>query len=164
MSPGTPGSHPVIASIPGVVEEVRVAVGDSVVVGQPVVVIESMKMEHVVIAEIAGTVSSVAVRIGEQVGETDPLAFIEPSAIADASPTREDKPFDPEAIRPDLAELLERKRRTLDEGRPTAVSKRHAVGHRTARENIGDLVDPGLLSSMDRSCSRHSESGGRTKS
>ena len=32
---------------------------------------------------------------------------------------------------------------TLDEGRRSAVTKRHKQGRRTARENIADLVDPG---------------------
>jgi acetyl-CoA carboxylase carboxyltransferase component len=45
--------------------------------------------------------------------------------------------------RPELAELRERKALLADEARPEAVDKRHATGRRTARENLGDLVDPG---------------------
>jgi len=45
--------------------------------------------------------------------------------------------------RDDLAEVLARRTRTLDEARPDAVAKRHAAGGRTARENVDDLVDPG---------------------
>jgi acetyl-CoA carboxylase carboxyltransferase component len=47
------------------------------------------------------------------------------------------------ATRADLAELLERRALTRDEARPEAVGSRHAGGHRTARENIADLVDQG---------------------
>ncbi|MBI3693054.1 MAG: biotin carboxylase, partial [Mycolicibacterium aromaticivorans] len=43
--------------------------------------------------------------------------------------------------RPDLAELLRRRALTEDPARPEAVSRRHAAGGRTARENIADLVD-----------------------
>jgi methylmalonyl-CoA carboxyltransferase 12S subunit len=43
----------------------------------------------------------------------------------------------------DLAEVLARRARTLDEARPDAVARRHEGGGRTARENLDDLVDPG---------------------
>jgi acetyl-CoA carboxylase carboxyltransferase component len=45
-------------------------------------------------------------------------------------------------VRDDLAEALERRRLTGDEARPEAVAKRHALGARTARENLADLIDP----------------------
>ncbi len=49
----------------------------------------------------------------------------------------------PEGVRDDLAEVLDRRRRALDEGRPHAVAGRHERGGRTARENLDDLVDEG---------------------
>ncbi len=45
--------------------------------------------------------------------------------------------------RPDLAESVARHFIGLDESRPDAVARRRAVGRRTARENIADLVDAG---------------------
>jgi acetyl-CoA carboxylase carboxyltransferase component len=48
-------------------------------------------------------------------------------------------------LRPDLAEALERRALTADDARPEAVERRHARGHRTARENVADLVDPGTF-------------------
>jgi acetyl-CoA carboxylase carboxyltransferase component len=45
--------------------------------------------------------------------------------------------------REDLAELLRRRALTEDASREDAVSRRHAAGGRTARENLADLVDPG---------------------
>jgi acetyl-CoA carboxylase carboxyltransferase component len=50
---------------------------------------------------------------------------------------------DLDTLRPDLADVVARHRHTLDEARPDAVAKRRKTGHRTARENIDDLVDPG---------------------
>jgi len=41
-----------------------------------------------------------------------------------------------------LAALKERLSRTVDESRAEAAEKRHAMGYRTARENLADLVDP----------------------
>ena len=45
--------------------------------------------------------------------------------------------------RPDLVDLRTRLSKTTDAGRPEAVAKRRKTGHRTARENIADLVDEG---------------------
>ena len=44
-------------------------------------------------------------------------------------------------FRPDLAKVQERHAPTLDHNRSAAVAKRHAQGHRTARENITQLCD-----------------------
>src|SRR5690606_7229947 len=49
--------------------------------------------------------------------------------------------IDLDFIRPDLAELLERRAGLYDERRPDAVARRRRTGQRTARENIADLLD-----------------------
>ena len=38
-------------------------------------------------------------------------------------------------------QFLDRLKKTTDEGRSAAVKKRHQLGHRSARENLSDLVD-----------------------
>jgi acetyl-CoA carboxylase carboxyltransferase component len=48
-----------------------------------------------------------------------------------------------ETPRADLVELMRRRALTEDAARLEAVERRHARNGRTARENIGDLVDPG---------------------
>jgi acetyl-CoA carboxylase carboxyltransferase component len=48
-----------------------------------------------------------------------------------------------DGVRDDLAEVLERRRRTSDEARPEAVERRRDAGARTARENLDDLIDAG---------------------
>ncbi|MEI6405150.1 MAG: biotin/lipoyl-binding carrier protein [Actinomycetes bacterium] len=53
------------------VMEVYVSEGDTIAVGDTVVLLESMKMEIPVIAENAGTVTRVAVSIGDVVQEGD---------------------------------------------------------------------------------------------
>jgi 3-methylcrotonyl-CoA carboxylase alpha subunit len=60
------GDH-VLAPMPGLVQAVVVAVGDSVKAGDRVVVLEAMKMEHVLRAPRDGVVASVAVTPGAQV-------------------------------------------------------------------------------------------------
>ncbi len=47
--------------------------------------------------------------------------------------------------RADLEELRKRRALTEDDARPEEVERRHASGHRTARENVSDLLDPGSL-------------------
>src|SRR3954454_10919221 len=50
---------------------------------------------------------------------------------------------DPASVRNDLLELRRRLELTEDAARAEAVSKRHDRGGRTARENVGDLIDEG---------------------
>src|SRR5690606_3273190 len=45
----------------------------------------------------------------------------------------------------DLAKGPDRRALGLDEARPEAVAKRHAIKRRTARENVYDLVDEGTF-------------------
>lgn len=70
-------SHAVNAEIVASVLSVEVAVGDKVSGTQPVVVLESMKMEIPVLAEVDGAVSEVVVAVGDVVHDGDPLVLID---------------------------------------------------------------------------------------
>jgi acetyl/propionyl-CoA carboxylase alpha subunit len=61
------GSGSVVAPMPGKVVKVLVAVGDAVTAGQPLVVVEAMKMETTLVAEIDGRVARVAAEAGAMV-------------------------------------------------------------------------------------------------
>ncbi|MFI0348863.1 biotin carboxylase N-terminal domain-containing protein [Actinomadura sp. 9N407] len=63
--------------MPGTVLAVKVAEGDAVTEGQPLVVVEAMKMEHTVTAPIAGVVAQLPARTGAQVALDAVLAVIE---------------------------------------------------------------------------------------
>lgn len=65
------------AEITANVWQVRVEVGQSVEVGDELVILESMKMEIPVIAPLAGTISELAVAPDDQVTEGDLIAVIE---------------------------------------------------------------------------------------
>jgi len=71
------GSAMVVAPIPGKVVAVKVAEGDAVEPGQPLVVLEAMKMENELVAERAGTVRAVHVGPGETVDAGAALVEIE---------------------------------------------------------------------------------------
>lgn len=139
-----PGTVAVAAPMQGTVVSVEAAEGDLVRAGAPVVIIEAMKMEHVVRAGEAGVVRMLAAAPGDTVAEGAPLLFTEP-ADAGGDHAAEQDGADLDAIRADLAETLRRHEIGLDAARPEAVAKRHARGHRTARENIADLCDPGTF-------------------
>jgi 3-methylcrotonyl-CoA carboxylase alpha subunit len=70
-----PGSA--VASTPGTVVAVHVAVGDVVEKGARLVTLEAMKMEHAVVAGEAGTVSEVRVGAGDAVDEGALLVILE---------------------------------------------------------------------------------------
>ena len=132
----------VVSPLQALVGVIEVVEGDLVRPGQAVAVLEAMKMEHLVHAERGGRVVRVVVASGEAVRLGQPLLYLEPAEVeGDMAQAVED--IDPDAIRPDHAEVIARHRFTLDEARPEAVAKRRKTGHRTARENIDDLVDPG---------------------
>jgi acetyl-CoA carboxylase biotin carboxyl carrier protein len=65
------------AHITGSIWKVECAVGDSIAVGDEVMIIESMKMEMPVEAEDAGTVTEIRVAEGDSVEEGDVLVVLE---------------------------------------------------------------------------------------
>ncbi len=132
----------VVAPLAATVGAITIREGDLVRPGQALAVLEAMKMEHLVCAGAGGRVVKIAVEAGQTVAEGQPVVFLEAAEVegaVDAQAVEEDL----DALRPDLAEVIARHRYTLDEARPGAVAKRRKTGHRTARENIDDLVDPG---------------------
>ncbi|HEX6418687.1 MAG TPA: carboxyl transferase domain-containing protein [Acidimicrobiales bacterium] len=163
----------VVSPLTGTVARVERAVGAEVGAGTTVVVVESMKMEYAVDAGVGGTVVEVRVAVGEAVQPGDVLAVVAEAVVAEAGDgtaggTAGDAPgeaagavapggAEPAApgapaqaaapsgadLRADLAEVVERHAAGLDEARPDEVARRHERGHRTARENVADLLDPG---------------------
>ena len=75
---GGAGSGEVRTPMQGTIIKVLVADGDTVETGQPVVVLEAMKMENNLLATCAGTVSEVRVSAGDLVGGGDLVVMIEP--------------------------------------------------------------------------------------
>ena len=55
------------SKVPGVVHEVKAAVGDKIEKGQPVVFLEAMKMKMPVASPEAGVLKSLAVNAGDRV-------------------------------------------------------------------------------------------------
>ncbi len=137
----TDDTKPVTAPMLGTIVEVTAAVGDIVAPGQTVFVVEALKMQHLVTAPVGGLVVAVGGAVGDAVEAGEIIVLIEPRDVGDMT-SGEDEEWNPDEIRPDLAEMYARRHIMKDEGRPGPVAKRHAIGQRTARENIADLLDP----------------------
>jgi biotin carboxyl carrier protein len=65
--------------MPGLVVELRVKPGDAVQVGQPLVVMEAMKMQNELVSESPGVVREVRVRLQQAVESGTELVVIESS-------------------------------------------------------------------------------------
>jgi acetyl/propionyl-CoA carboxylase alpha subunit/acetyl-CoA carboxylase carboxyltransferase component len=143
LAQATPdGAEAVGAPLQATVGRIEAAPGDLVRQGQALAILEAMKMEHVVVAPVSGRVLGLAADVGQTLLKGQPILFILPEDVA-GQETAATEEIDPDAIRADLAEVIARHRFTLDEARPDAVAKRRRTGHRTARENLDDLLDPG---------------------
>jgi biotin carboxyl carrier protein len=74
---GAAGPRALKAPMPGRVVRVLVGVGDEVVEGQAIMVIEAMKMQNELKSPKAGRVVRVAAGVGDTVGAGDVLAVVE---------------------------------------------------------------------------------------
>ena len=142
--PEMAGSLAVRAPMQATIVSIDVREGDVVRAGAQLLVVNSMKMEHVVSAPSGGVVLRLTVAPGDTVMEGAPLVFLDEREDAGAEGSR-DSAEDLDHIRPDLALVNRMHAVTLDAARPEAVAKRYASGHRTARENVEDLCDPGTF-------------------
>ena len=122
--------------------QLAVQPGQALRKGEPLLVLEAMKMEHVLVAPADGVVVELLFAAGEAVREGEVLlrlrpGLAEPSVAAAA--LQEEAP----AERAEVAAWRARQALTLDAARPEAIAKRHALGLRSARENVEDLCDAG---------------------
>jgi biotin carboxyl carrier protein len=76
---GAGAGEVVTAPMPGLVVAIKVAAGDAVAAGQPVAVIEAMKMQNELVARHGGVVSDVLVQERASVSAGQPLVRIRPA-------------------------------------------------------------------------------------
>jgi acetyl/propionyl-CoA carboxylase alpha subunit/acetyl-CoA carboxylase carboxyltransferase component len=134
----------VVAPMQGTVVSLAVKEGDEVHAGEPILVMEAMKMEHVIAATVSGVVQHLHVAAGDAVYEGATLASIDEREVTIGRDNMTEQ-LDLTAVRPDLEEVMDRHAITLDARRPDAVAIRRATEQRTPRENINDLVDEGTF-------------------
>ena len=135
-------THKITAPMQAVVHELRAAQGDQVQARQEIILLEAMKMHHAIAAPASGVVGALTVKLGEVV-EEGAVLFTLTETEETQKTDNETQEVNLDATRADLDELQARVKRTLDANRPEKVKRRHAKGHRTARENVEDICDEG---------------------
>ncbi|MBE0423283.1 MAG: acetyl-CoA carboxylase biotin carboxyl carrier protein subunit [Lutibacter sp.] len=65
------GKTKIVAPIPGIILSIDVKVGDTIKVGDRLLVLEAMKMENNITSEQSGVVSAVNVKVGQQVLQSE---------------------------------------------------------------------------------------------
>jgi acetyl-CoA/propionyl-CoA carboxylase biotin carboxyl carrier protein len=88
---GVSGTWVARSPMPGSVVDIPVVVGASVGAGDPVVVVEAMKMEHTLRAPGAGTVTAIRTTVGAQVRLDEELVEVELPSESDDQPDSEAK-------------------------------------------------------------------------
>ncbi len=135
------GQHGLTSPIQATLFALHVSVGDTVALGQDIATFEAMKMEHVLTADCAGTITDIPALVGKTLPIGGLVATLLPNGdtaeIAQSATAR-----DLDHIRPELAELRQRRSFGQDEMRPVAVGKRKKLGKNTARENLALMCDP----------------------
>src|SRR6185295_5191996 len=121
------GETLVEAPMQGTIVSVDVSAGDSVVAGQQLMLIESMKMHHAIESPCDGTVTGLLVEGGATVMAGAAVASISPGVVAQRAAV-EVAGRDLTSVRADLAEVDARHAIGLDAARPQAVGQRRAVG------------------------------------
>jgi biotin carboxyl carrier protein len=67
----------IVAPIPGVVMSIDVKVGDTLKVGDRMLVLEAMKMENNIVCETAGTITALNITVGQQVLQDEVMIELE---------------------------------------------------------------------------------------
>lgn len=71
-SPTARGREYIKSPLPGVIVDIHVKVGETVIPGQKVITLEAMKMQNEIVSEFGGIVNTIKVKVGEQTN-TDQL-------------------------------------------------------------------------------------------
>ncbi|CAH8292100.1 biotin-dependent enzyme [Mariniflexile fucanivorans] len=67
----------IIAPIPGIILSINVKIGDTIKVGDVLLVLEAMKMENSIASEKSGTVTAINVKVGQQVLQSEVMIELE---------------------------------------------------------------------------------------
>jgi acetyl-CoA carboxylase carboxyltransferase component len=118
---------------------VDVKLGDPVAKGQPLVNLESMKMQTLLTAPEDAVITAILVASGDTIQAGQLLLEIKAaSAISESTKQKAAEQPAPSNL---LEELQTQLAYSSDTMRPDAVQRRHKKGYRSARENVTDLCD-----------------------
>lgn len=75
-APVSTGGTNILTPLPGVILDILVKVGDTVSIGQKLIVLEAMKMENNIESDVAGKILEIQVNKGDSVMQGDTLLII----------------------------------------------------------------------------------------
>ena len=133
----------IISPLAAAVINVEVKPGDQVLKDQPLVSLESMKMQTLITAPEEAVIKAVLVANGDTIQAGQILLELECAAAgAKAAPaiTRQVVPAD-QTLDNLLKDLQKQLAYSSDVARADSVQRRHKKGYRSARENLADLCD-----------------------
>ena len=133
----------IISPLAAAVINVEVKPGDQVLKDQPLVSLESMKMQTLITAPEEAVIKAVLVANGDTIQAGQILFELECAAAgAKAAPaiTRQVVPAD-QTVDNLLKDLQKQLAYSSDVARADSVQRRHKKGYRSARENLADLCD-----------------------
>ena len=139
-----PGQRAVACPMAGSILEVRVAEGDRVAAGEPLLIVSAMKMESQVAAPLAGTVAALQpLTSGDTVEAGQVVAVIAPAEGAvELQPERRDDTWAPQLD--DVATMQALAHKRLAPGSDErGVVRQRSRGKLTCRERIDLLLDDG---------------------
>ena len=126
--------------MPGVVIQINAKAGDAIAKGDPLFIVEAMKMENIISAKENGVVNNISVNVGDVISKGQLLLdYAENENGQELIKEKVNENIKRE--RNDLEKLKEREKYLFDKNRPEAVAKRKKNNQNTARENINLLVD-----------------------
>ena len=143
------GEEAVECPVGGLVVELRVAVGDAVNVGDPVIVVSAMKTETLVESTVSGLCVSVqSLESGDKIGSGDMVAVID--TVAQGSGKWESGAGLPESetwdyIMKDVALRHQMAIDRLNDPEDPGVARQKSRGKLTCRERIDLLLDDGSI-------------------
>ena len=76
IEPILPGHESIVAPIPGLILEIKVKVGETVVAGQMVAILEAMKMENSLTTHVSGTIKEIRFDKGSEVSTGDVVMIV----------------------------------------------------------------------------------------
>ena len=131
-------SHTITASSIAIVSDIQVHQGQTVIQGQPLLMLHIMGTDLPIVAPQAGVIRRLLVSTDDEVETEQALIEIDHISHSDVALT---DPKSLSSVESALYAFRTRQQLTLDEARTKALSKRQGQGYRSARQNLADLCD-----------------------
>ncbi|MCW3783652.1 carboxyl transferase domain-containing protein [Defluviimonas salinarum] len=143
------GETALAAPMSGTVMSLLTEQGAVVAAGDPIMILEAMKMEHLIRAPETCLVETLAVSVGDSVNKGDLLCGMRPADAGGVSASAPRDVVEPEpGWQEEVDEIHRRRALAKRMGGAAKVERQKQQGKLTARERIEELVDAGTFSEI----------------